>query len=96
MDTERLRAHVFVTGRVQGVWFRESTRLRADELGVEGFVRNLSDGRVEAVFEGDAEAVRSALEYVRHGPPLAEVTHVEIDQTPSSTEAPEYSGFLVR
>jgi len=81
----RIRAHAFVSGRVQGVWFRESTRRRAAELGVAGFVRNLPDGRVEAVFEGEEAAVEQAVEFVRHGPPHASVTEVELstEQIPS-------------
>lgn len=73
----RLRTHVVVSGRVQGVWFRESTRERAIELGVSGWVRNLPDGRVEVVFEGESSAVRAALEFVGKGPPLARVSGVE-------------------
>ena len=77
------RAHVFVTGRVQGVWFRESTRQRALELGVGGWVRNLPDGRVEAIFEGDAAAVRRAVDYVREGPRHARVDRVEVEENAS-------------
>lgn len=87
------RAHVFVTGRVQGVWFRESTRQRALELGVGGWVRNLPDGRVEAIFEGDAAAVRSAVDYVREGPDHARVDRVEVDEKPSEDPG---SSFRVR
>jgi acylphosphatase len=80
---------VFVSGRVQGVWFRESTRRCADELGLCGFVRNLPDGRVEAVFEGDECAVRAALDFVRVGPEHARVSDVEVDEQPlSATPAP--------
>jgi acylphosphatase len=75
------RAHVFVSGRVQGVWFRESTRSRADELGLRGWVRNLPDGRVEALFEGEANAVRLALDWVREGPAHAQVEEVVVDET---------------
>jgi acylphosphatase len=69
-----------VTGRVQGVWFRESTRRRACELGVTGWVRNLSDGRVEGLFEGGEEAVAAALDFVSQGPRAAHVTRVEVDE----------------
>jgi acylphosphatase len=78
--TEFLRTHVLVTGRVQGVWFRESTREKATELGAGGWVRNLPDGRVEAMFEGPAEAVRAAVEFVHEGPPLANVDSVEVEE----------------
>ena len=72
------RVHVFVSGRVQGVWFRESTRQRAEELGVGGWVRNLPDGRVEALFEGDADAVGHAVDFVHEGPAHARVDRVEV------------------
>jgi acylphosphatase len=75
-----LRARVVVSGRVQGVWFRESTRRRAEELGLGGFVRNLPDGRVEALFEGEEARVRSAIEFVKVGPPLAEVEDVVVEE----------------
>jgi len=73
-----LRARVVVSGRVQGVWFRESTRRRAEELGVGGWVRNRPDGRVEAFFEGEEAQVRSAIEFVKVGPPLARVKDVAV------------------
>jgi acylphosphatase len=72
------RAHVFISGRVQGVWFRASTKDRADELSLRGWVRNLPDGRVEAVFEGDDRAVEEMVEWCRHGPPMARVDGIEI------------------
>lgn len=80
-----LRAHAIVSGRVQGVWFRDSTKRRAWELGLTGFVRNLADGRVECRFEGPREPVRQAVEFVRVGPPQAQVdeahvTYEEIDR----------------
>jgi acylphosphatase len=73
-----LRARVVVAGRVQGVWFRESTRRRAAELGVGGWVRNLPDGRVEALFEGPDDRVRAAIAFVKVGPPLARVSDVAV------------------
>ena len=72
-----VRAHGFIRGRVQGVWFRESTRKRAVELGIGGFVRNLPDGRVEAQFVGPVEAVEQARSFIEHGPPDARVDEVE-------------------
>ena len=65
MSQERL--HVIIRGRVQGVWFRQSTRERAEALGLTGWVRNLSDGSVEALFEGEPGAVEQALAFVREG-----------------------------
>ena len=69
-----------VEGRVQGVWFRESTRQCAEELGVRGYVRNLPDGRVEAVFAGEGAAVAAALDFLGEGPPLARVDRVELEE----------------
>jgi acylphosphatase len=76
------RRHVWIRGRVQGVWFRQATRRTAEQLGLAGWVRNLPDGRVEAVFEGEASAVESALEFVRAGPAQARVVEVEIREEP--------------
>jgi acylphosphatase len=73
-----MRRRVVVTGRVQGVFFRDSLRRMASELGVRGWVRNRSDGAVEAVFEGDAAAVERMLEFSRRGPPGARVESTEI------------------
>lgn len=87
------RVRVRIDGRVQGVFFREATRRRADELGVRGWVRNLEDGAVEAVFEGDEQAVAEALAFVRRGPPLAQVLSVELTDEPAGREP---SGFRVR
>jgi len=68
--------HVRVSGRVQGVFFRDTTRRRAVSLGLVGWVKNLPDGRVEALFVGAREACEQALEFVREGPPQAHVTGV--------------------
>ncbi len=75
--------HVFVTGRVQGVAFRWTTRDEAERLGVAGWVRNLSDGRVEAWIEGEEEAVRSLVEWLGNGPPGARVDRVEVIEASS-------------
>jgi len=71
------RMRVLVSGTVQGVWFRESTRAEADRLGVAGWVRNLPDGRVEAVFEGAALGVEAMVAWCHRGPPAAAVERVE-------------------
>ena len=76
--TDRTLAHVFVSGRVQGVFYRASTRSTAAERGVAGWVKNLPDGRVEAVFEGPAEAVDSMVEWCHEGSPQARVEEVEV------------------
>ena len=77
-----IRSHVFVEGRVQGVFFRAETREAAKSFGVTGWVRNLYDGRVEAVFEGGEEEVERAVDWCHKGPPHATVTHVEVSREP--------------
>ena len=74
--TDRTRAHVYVSGRVQGVYYRATTRDTAREAGVDGWVRNLDDGRVEAVFEGDEAAVRELVDWCESGSRAAEVDDV--------------------
>ena len=69
---------MFISGMVQGVFFRSETRDEAKKLGVKGCVRNLSDGRVEAVFEGEEKSVKELIEFCRRGPPGARVTDVNI------------------
>jgi acylphosphatase len=64
----KVRAHVFVAGRVQGVFFRAETRAEAKKRGVTGWVKNLPDGRVEAVFEGEEANVKELVEFCRKGP----------------------------
>ena len=77
-----IRAHVFVEGHVQGVFFRAETCDAAQRCGVTGWVRNLYDGRVEAVFEGGEEEVERAVAWCHHGPTHASVTHVEVTREP--------------
>jgi acylphosphatase len=88
-DIVRVRA--VIHGRVQGVWFRQSTAERAQALGVTGWVRNLADGGVEAVFEGPESAVGEAVAFVRQGPPRAEVTTCEVTWEQPRSE----SGFEI-
>jgi acylphosphatase len=92
MDRERIRTRAIVSGRVQGVWFRQSTATEAALLGVDGWVRNLPDGRVEAAFEGSPSAVAAAVAYVSHGPERADVDDlVTFDEKPTGER-----GFAVR
>lgn len=72
-----IRVRLFIEGRVQGVWFRDSTRQEAKRSGVTGWVRNVPDGRVEVLAEGPEEKVMNFIEWCRHGPPHARVVHVE-------------------
>ena len=81
----RGRAHVEVSGRVQGVSFRYLTRQKALSLGLSGWVRNLPNGRVECEFEGPREALEKMIAFCREGPRLAKVTHVKVEWL-------EYSG----
>ncbi|MDQ3862938.1 MAG: acylphosphatase [Actinomycetota bacterium] len=71
------RAHVLVSGQVQGVFFRDSTRQKAEELGLEGWVKNVPDGRVEALFEGPSEKVREMVRWCEEGPRHASVESVD-------------------
>lgn len=74
----KVRAHVYVKGRVQGVFFRSTTQEEAQVSGVKGWVRNLRDGRVEAVFEGRQEAVEQMVSWCHCGPPGAVVQEVDV------------------
>ena len=76
---DRTRAHVFVTGNVQGVYYRANTRDAARENGVDGWVKNLDDGRVEAVFEGPESAVEETVEWCHTGSPAANVDDVAVE-----------------
>lgn len=84
--TGKVCAHVFVSGRVQGVFFRAETKKTADSLGVSGWVKNLPDGRVEAVFEGDEDTVKKAIEWCRSGSGYSRVDDIEIEWEPPSGE----------
>ncbi|WP_372591911.1 acylphosphatase [Guyparkeria sp.] len=87
-----IQTRALVSGRVQGVFFRDFTRRTALDHGVSGWVRNRPDGRVEAVLEGEATAVEAVLEQMRDGPPQARV-----DDLVSTAETPEgHVGFRVR
>ena len=74
----KARAHVYVSGMVQGVFFRSETQDEASRRGVTGWVRNLRDGRVEAVFEGEKEKVDQLIEFCRRGPRGARVTRIDV------------------
>jgi acylphosphatase len=87
-----IRRRVIVLGRVQGVFFRDSTRRHATELGLAGWVRNCTDGTVEAVFEGPADAVQAAIDWCRTGPPHAHVADLDVhDEVPQAL-----TGFKIR
>lgn len=89
---DRVRAHVYVSGHVQGVYYRANTRDAARDRDVDGWVRNLSDGRVEAVFEGSKDVVESLVEWCHRGSPQATVDTVEVEyEEPQGLE-----GFEIR
>jgi acylphosphatase len=88
----KARAHVIISGRVQGVFFRMETKRAADGFGVFGWVKNLLDGNVEAVFEGDRDRVDAVLEWCREGPPSAEVSEVKVEREDYTGE---FSGFNI-
>ena len=88
----RVHAHVFVTGKVQGVFYRLSTVQEAKERGIDGWVRNLADGRVEAVFEGDRATVEAMINWCRLGPPAAVVKDVSV----AWGDVQGWQGFEVR
>lgn len=77
-STDQTRAHVYVSGIVQGVFYRGHTQKTAQSLGLTGWVRNLPDGRVEAVFEGPMDDVQKALAWCRIGSPSAHVERVDV------------------
>lgn len=85
-----VRAHVFISGRVQGVFYRASTKNMAEQLGLKGWVRNTSDGRVEAVFEGEETAVKDMISWCHKGPRSAEVSDVTVDYTKFLGEFEEF------
>jgi acylphosphatase len=87
-----VRYRVVVTGEVQGVWFRESCRRQAVAAGVTGWVRNLRDGSVEAVLEGDPDAVERVMAWMGVGPPHAVVAHLDAHAEPPRGE----TSFAVR
>jgi acylphosphatase len=88
---QNIRRHVWIDGRVQGVWFRQTCRRLATGIGVTGWVRNRADGRVEAVFEGTPAAVNQMVAWCRSGPPLAMVVDVQVLEEAPAGE----SGFSI-
>ncbi len=90
---DRERAHVYVSGQVQGVFFRDCARQKAEQLGLVGWVRNLPDGQVEALFEGPSERVQEMIQWCHGGPP-----HATVEGVDAEFEASEggLGGFEVR
>lgn len=88
----RICLYGYISGRVQGVSFRQSTAAQAEQLGIDGWVRNLPDGRVEIMCEGEADAVRTLREWLAKGPKQAKVTSVEL----AEQSLQGIAGFIIR
>lgn len=88
----RICLHGYVSGKVQGVYYRQSTQEQADLLELDGWVRNLADGRVEVLVEGEEDAVRALVAWLEQGPEAAEVEGVELQEQPLQG----ITGFIVR
>lgn len=78
-ENKKARIHLLISGRVQGVFFRANTKQKAQKLGLMGWVKNTPDGKVEAVAEGEQEAIQRLIEWAKQGPAVAEVEQVDID-----------------
>ena len=87
----KLGARVIISGRVQGVFFRYTTQLKAQEKGITGWVKNLYSGEVEAIFEGEEDKVREIVEWCRTGPPGAYVEKVDVSYHKYSGEFNSFS-----
>jgi acylphosphatase len=92
-ENEKRRAEVLISGRVQGVFFRATTRQKARELGVEGWVRNRPDGKVGAVFEGEKSDVQKLVSWCHSGPRAAQVENVDVEW---GEPTGKFDGFTVR
>ena len=89
--SDRVRAEIVVKGRVQGVFFRASAQQEGQQLGLTGEVRNLPDGCVEAIVEGEKRAVEDFISWCRRGPPSARVEDVEVKLRPCRDEFRTFS-----
>ncbi len=89
---DKTRAHIFVQGKVQGVFYRSWLHKEAQGLSLMGFVKNLEDGRVEALFEGEKEKVEEIIEKCREGSKASEVTHIDVIWEEAKGD---YSDFVV-
>lgn len=89
----KTRAHVIISGDVQGVFFRANTRQRAKALGIMGWVRNTPDGKVEAVFEGEKQNIEKMISFCKEGPSAAKVKDIDVNW---ETYKNEFEGFNIR
>jgi len=85
------RAHVLVSGCVQGVWYRASTRDKAEQLGLTGWVKNTSNGNVEAVFEGEEDSINEMIAWCYEGPSLANVSNVKVNFEKATSKFQDFS-----
>ncbi len=91
-EENRERAHVFISGKVQGVFYRANTKEMAAQIGIDGWVKNLNDGRVEAVFEGERKDIEKIIDWCWEGSPQANVEDIDV-----SWEGPNgIDGFEIR
>ena len=90
---KNIRFHLLISGRVQGVLFRQGARAKALELGLTGFAKNLIDGKVEIVIEGEKEKIEKFAEWAQRGPGLANVDTIE---TAEEEYTGEFEGFVAR
>lgn len=88
-----IQAHVLISGKVQGVFFRSNTEDKAKELGLNGWVKNLPDGRVEAVFEGNEKKVKEMVEWCKKGPRFSHVRRIDVEFNKASNE---FKNFEIR
>jgi len=86
----KTRVHVVISGQVQGVWYRASTKEKAEELGLTGWVKNTTHGNVEAIFEGEESTVNEMIAWCWKGPPLAQVTDVKVTHQRFGNEFVEF------
>ena len=86
-----INVHVIISGRVQGVWFRASTKQIAKKLGLKGWVRNTTDGCVEAVFEGEEHLINKMIDWCHQGPPLSKVKNVKVKNLEPTNEFDDFS-----
>ena len=89
----KVRAHILVSGWVQGVFFRSETKREAEKLGMKGWVRNLYDSRVEAVFEGEEDVVNQVIEFCREGSPHSRVKDVDVKW---ESDKKKFQGFRIK
>lgn len=91
-----LKVHLFISGRVQGVGFRMFTKIKAENLGLSGWVRNLKDGRVEVVLVGPEEKIEEMVSWLKRGSPLARVEEVRIEEKKAIKKDPFFGQFEIR